>query len=294
MKTTRLEAFSDGVLAIIITIMVLELKVPHAVELAALKPLLPVLLSYVLSFIYLGIYWNNHHHLFQATEQVSGGKAAPGYFMAKRIIKLIKRETAHAKAGRPGRIIVKINSLTDVEIIRALYAASQAGVSIDLIVRGVCMLRPNLPQVSNNIRVRSLVGRFLEHSRIFYFANNGKEEVFIGSADWMYRNMSRRVEVLTPIKDAQLKTFLKDKLLHAYLKDNVNTRELRSDGTYTRVKIPEGEKRFDCQLEFEGTEFGPPRRDEGKSSAKLQSVTPSSKKFIHSPVILMSSHFTSI
>jgi polyphosphate kinase len=188
--------------------------------------------------------------------------------LRKRTIKLIKRETAHANAGRPGRIIAKINSLTDVEIIRALYAASQAGVSIDLIVRGVCMLRPNLPQVSNNIRVRSIVGRFLEHSRIFYFANNGKEEVFIGSADWMYRNMSRRVEVLTPIKDVQLKTFLKDKLLHAYLKDNVNTRELRPDGTYARVKISEGEKRFDCQLEFEGTEFGPPRRDEGKASAK--------------------------
>ena len=120
--------------------------------------------------------------------------------LRKKMIKLIHRETAHAKAGHPGRIIAKINSLTDVAIIRALYAASQAGVSIDLIVRGVCMIRPGLPGVSQNIRVRSLVGRFLEHSRIFYFGNGGKEEVFIGSADWMHRNLSRRVEVVVPIQ----------------------------------------------------------------------------------------------
>ena len=170
--------------------------------------------------------------------------------LRKNIIKLIQRETANAKAGRPARIIAKINSLTDLAVVRALYAASEAGVQIDLIVRGICILRPGLPGVSTNIRVRSIVGRFLEHSRIFYFHNNGKEEVFIASADLMYRNLSRRVEVAVPIKDAKLKTFLKDTILAGYLKDNVNARELRSDGTYTRVKTGDGEKRFDSQLEF--------------------------------------------
>lgn len=172
--------------------------------------------------------------------------------LRKRVLKLIQRETAHAKAGRPARIIAKINSLTDLSMIRALYTASEAGVSIDLIVRGICMLRPNLPEVSENIRVRSIVGRFLEHSRLFYFGNNGKDEMFIGSADWMYRNLSRRVEILVPIKDPRLRQFLRDTVLTSYLKDNVNARELRPDGTYLRVKPTEGEKRFDSQLEFEG------------------------------------------
>jgi polyphosphate kinase len=169
--------------------------------------------------------------------------------LRKRTISLIKRETAHAKAGRPARIIAKINSLTDVAIVRALYNASQAGVSIELIVRGVCTLRPGLPNVSSNIRVRSIVGRFLEHSRIFYFANNGKEEVYIGSADWMYRNLSRRVELIVPIKDSKLKDRLKA-ILDAYLADNVNARELKSDGTYVRVKVSDSEKKRDAQLEF--------------------------------------------
>jgi polyphosphate kinase len=190
--------------------------------------------------------------------------------LRKRIVKLIRRETAHAKAGRPARIIAKLNSLTDIATIRALYSASQAGVSIDLIVRGVCMLRPGVPHVSENIHVRSIVGRFLEHSRIFYFSNNGKEEVFIGSADLMYRNLSRRVEVLTPIKDAQVRTVLKDVVLAAYLKDNVNARELRTDGTYVRVKPAEGEKRFDCQLEFENVEFSPLKRDKVKASQGIK------------------------
>jgi polyphosphate kinase len=171
--------------------------------------------------------------------------------LRKKIIKLIKRETAHAKAGRPGRIIAKVNSLTDTAIVRALYNASQAGVSIDLIVRGICTLRPGLQEVSSSIRVRSIVGRFLEHSRVFYFGNNGKEEVYIGSADLMYRNLNRRVEVIVPIKDPKLRSYLKDVVLNAYLKDNVNARELHPDGTYVRLKSQESEKRFDSQLEFE-------------------------------------------
>ncbi|HKE60475.1 MAG TPA: polyphosphate kinase 1 [Pyrinomonadaceae bacterium] len=170
--------------------------------------------------------------------------------LRKRMIKLIQRETANAKAGRPARIIAKVNSLTDMAVIRALYAASQAGVSIDLIVRGICMLRPGLAGISSNIRVRSIVGRFLEHSRIFYFANNGREELFIGSADWMHRNLSRRVEVVIPIKDERLKKQLKDTVIGAYLKDNVNARELKADGTYVRLKPQEKEPRFDSQLEF--------------------------------------------
>jgi polyphosphate kinase len=173
--------------------------------------------------------------------------------LRKRTLKLIQRETAHAKAGRPARIIAKINSLTDLAVIRALYSASEAGVSIDLIVRGICMLRPGLPDVSSNIRVRSIVGRFLEHSRLFYFENNGKEEMFIGSADWMYRNLSRRVEAVVPVKDHKLKQYLKEKVLEAYLKDNVNARELKPDGSYVRIKPLEGEKRFDSQMEFEGS-----------------------------------------
>jgi polyphosphate kinase len=175
--------------------------------------------------------------------------------LRKRLMKLIKREATHARAGRPGRIIAKVNSLTDVAIIRALYAASEAGVSIDLVVRGICMLRPGMPGVSSNIRVRSIVGRFLEHSRIFYFGNGGKDELYIGSADWMYRNLSKRVEVVAPIKNEQVKAYLKDTMLSAYLRDNVNARELRSDGSYLRVKPGDGEKRFDCQLDFETTGY---------------------------------------
>lgn len=175
--------------------------------------------------------------------------------LRKRMVKLIQRETAHAKAGRPGRIIAKINSLTDLAIVRALYAASQAGVSIDLIVRGICMLRPGVAGVSENIHVRSIVGRFLEHSRVLYFGNNGNEEVFIGSADWMYRNLSRRVEVMAPIKNEALRRYLKETVLAAYLNDNVNARKLRADGTYVRVTPREGDKRFDCQLNFETAGF---------------------------------------
>jgi polyphosphate kinase len=174
-----------------------------------------------------------------------------------RMLALIERETEHAEAGRPARIIAKINRLTDLEIIEALYRASQAGVEIDLIVRGACMLRPGVPGLSETIRVRSIVGRFLEHSRIFYFANGGEEEAYIGSADWMTRNLDRRVEVVAPVLDSDLKKYLKDTVLAAYLRDNVQARLLNSEGTYDRPHRPAGEEPFNSQTFFEGDKSFP-------------------------------------
>ncbi|HSB11633.1 MAG TPA: polyphosphate kinase 1, partial [Blastocatellia bacterium] len=141
-----------------------------------------------------------------------------------QISALIDRETEHQKAGRPSRIIAKINSLTDTKVIRALYGASQEGVPIDLIVRGVCALRPGVPGLSDTITVTSIVGRFLEHSRIFYFLNGGEEDIYIGSADWMQRNLDRRVELVAPIEDPRLKKHLKDEVLDVCLRDNVKAR----------------------------------------------------------------------
>ncbi|HVF68122.1 MAG TPA: polyphosphate kinase 1 [Pyrinomonadaceae bacterium] len=170
--------------------------------------------------------------------------------MREKMVALIRREAEHAREGRPARIIVKINRLADRTIIGALYEASQAGVPVDLIVRGICMLRPGVEGLSENIRVRSLVGRFLEHSRAYYFANGGEEEVYTGSADWMPRNFDRRVETVAPVRDEKLKKYLKDVLLAAYLRDNVKARELRPDGSYQRPPMAEGEERFNSQLYF--------------------------------------------
>jgi polyphosphate kinase len=155
--------------------------------------------------------------------------------LAETTIRLIHRETEHARAGRPSRIVAKMNSLLEPSVIEALYAASQAGVEIDLIVRGICSLRPGLPGVSERIRVRSIVGRFLEHSRIFYFANAGDEEIYGGSADWMPRNLFERCEVSFPIKDPALRARIKTEILDAYLADTVKTRLLQPDGVYTRA-----------------------------------------------------------
>jgi len=170
-----------------------------------------------------------------------------------RMLALIEREIEHAQAGRPAHIMAKINRLTDLETIDALYRASQAGVQIDLIVRGSCMLRPGVGGLSETIRVRSIVGQFLEHSRIFYFANGGAEDVYIGSADWMKRNLDRRVEVVTPILDANLKRHLKDVVLGAYLRDNQKARILNTEGLYERVPMQPDEAPFNSQLHFEGS-----------------------------------------
>ena len=177
--------------------------------------------------------------------------------LRKRMMGLIKRETEHAVVGRPAHIQAKINRLTDLAIIELLYEASQAGVKIDLIVRGACMIRPGEPGLSQTIHVRNVVGRFLEHSRIFYFANGGEEELYIGSADWMSRNLDRRVEVVTPVLDQQLKDYLKDTVLAAYLRDNVKARVMNSAGVYERPAMAEGEEPFNCQLFFEGPNSSP-------------------------------------
>jgi polyphosphate kinase len=170
--------------------------------------------------------------------------------LREKMLEFINRETANKLAGRDARIIVKINSLTDDKIVRALYRASQAGVSVDLIVRGICVLRPGIRGLSENIRVVSIVGRFLEHSRIYYFANGGDEEIYIGSADWMHRNLDRRVEAVVPIKNKSLVRYLRNDLLDAYLRDNVNARILHADGTYEKLK-PTGENPpFDAQMYF--------------------------------------------
>ena len=148
-------------------------------------------------------------------------------------MELIHREIEHVHTGDEGRIIAKMNSLVDAAIIKALYQASQAGVQVDLIVRGICCLAPGIEDVSENIRVISIIGRFLEHSRIFYFRNGGMEEVFIGSADWMPRNLDRRVEAVTPIEDSKLRMELQE-ILRIMLEDNRQAWDLGGDGVYSQ------------------------------------------------------------
>jgi polyphosphate kinase len=163
---------------------------------------------------------------------------------------LIDREIAHQRSGRQGRIVAKFNRLADRRMINKLYEASQAGVEISLVVRGVCILRPGVEGLSENITVKSVVGRFLEHSRVFYFANGGNEELYIGSADLMSRNLKHRIEVVAPVNDPALKRYLKDVLLDAYLRDNVRARALRGDGTYQRIPTSDRKEKFDSQAFF--------------------------------------------
>lgn len=170
--------------------------------------------------------------------------------LREKMLELISRETENKLSGKKARIIVKINSLTDDQIIRALYRASQAGVKIDLIVRGICVLRPGIKGLSENIRVVSIVGRFLEHSRVFYFLNGGNEEIYIGSADWMHRNLDKRVEAVVPIKDKNLLKYLKNTVLNAYLQDNFNAQILKSDGTYEKISAAPNQTPFDSQMSF--------------------------------------------
>jgi len=168
--------------------------------------------------------------------------------LRERVIALIERERGHAEAGKPARIIVKMNALVEVSVIDALYRASQAGVEIDLIIRGICCLRAGLPGVSERIRVTSIVDRFLEHSRVFYFANAGNPEVFLGSADWMPRNFFRRIEVMFPVEDTQLKARICEAILPTILSDNVKARVQNSDGSYHRATPGEGQPAVRSQV----------------------------------------------
>src|SRR6266576_2315486 len=163
--------------------------------------------------------------------------------LAEKTLGLIDREADHARQGRPAHNIAKMNALVDKKVIMALYRASQAGVEIDLLVRGICALRPGVRGVSDRIKVRSIVGRFLEHSRIYCFANGGEEEVYIGSADWMPRNLYERVEVLTPLKDPMARERVYHEILGAYLADNMKTRILSKDGSYRRIWQSPGSRR---------------------------------------------------
>src|SRR5919107_1538060 len=171
--------------------------------------------------------------------------------LREQVVELIDREGRNAEAGRPARIIVKMNALVEPTVIDALYRAARAGVRIDLVVRGTCCLRPGIPGLSENIRVLSIVDRFLEHSRIFYFENAGDPEVFLGSADWMPRNFYRRIELMFPVEDARLKARLVHELLPVILQDNIKARELRSDGTYVRVAPENGQEPIRSQAVFQ-------------------------------------------
>ncbi len=185
---------------------------------------------------------------------------APGN-LRSRFLELIARETKHASEGRGGRIIAKMNALVDPDLIEALYQASQAGVEIDLIVRGICCLRPGVSGVSDRIRVISIVGRFLEHSRAFYFANGGDEEYYFGSADWMPRNFDRRVEAVTPVEDSSLHPALRS-LLETCLSDNRQAWDLNSDGTYVQ-RHPNGGEERSAQAIFLQSSWGLMARDDG-------------------------------
>ena len=161
--------------------------------------------------------------------------------------KLVRREIEHAQSGQKAYLIFKVNAIVDRRFIGLLYEASQAGVKVDLLVRSMCCLIPGIKGVSDNIRVVSIVGRYLEHSRLYYFHNGGKEEIYTGSADLMTRNLDHRVEVVFPIENTEQVRYLRDKILEAYLKDNLRGRVMRENGTYVRLKPQGDDKAVDVQ-----------------------------------------------
>jgi polyphosphate kinase len=210
---------------------------------------------------------------FQGTKKLL---VAP-FELHQRMIALIEREAAHAKEGLPARIIAKMNALVDPVIIAALCRASQAGVRIDLIVRGVCCLRPGVKGVSERITVRSIVDRFLEHSRVFYFENACQPEIFAGSADWMPRNFFRRIEVVFPIEDGNLRERIRGELLATILADNVKARFLRRGGSYWRPRRKAGAPERRSQSEFIALAESAPRPGAaaGKDEFARMKVAPS-------------------
>src|SRR5437016_5579518 len=204
--------------------------------------------------------------------------------LAERCLALIAREAEHARHGRPARIIAKMNAVLDKNIIMALYRASQAGVKIDLIVRGMCALRPGVRGVRDNISVRSIVGRFLEHSRIFCFANGGQEEVYLGSADWMPRNLYERIEVIYPLKDTLLRERVKHEILDSYLADNVKARILKRDGSYVRSWQAQGKRRPPTGTAAFGAQDFLIAVAEGKQP--LEAIPPEPPKRVRRPALL--------
>ena len=199
---------------------------------------------------------------------------APGNMRA-RFIEMIGREAKHASEGRGGRIIAKMNALVDTEMIEALYRASQAGVEIDLIVRGICCLRPGVAEVSDRIRVISIVGRFLEHSRVFYFGNGGEEEYYFGSADWMPRNFDRRVEAVTPVEDVSMHPRLRS-LLETCLEDNRQAWDLQPDGSYVQ-RHPNGEPEKSAQVIFLHSSWGLPSKEDGRPATRDETAVAQSR-----------------
>jgi polyphosphate kinase len=157
------------------------------------------------------------------------------FTLHRRMLELVDREAANAAAGKAARIMLKMNALTEVEVIKALYRASGKGVKIDLIIRGICALRPGIEGLSENIRVRSIIDRFLEHTRVFYFHNRGEPEVYLSSADWMDRNFFYRIETCFPVEDRRLRDRIIKECLHNYLSDNTAAWALRPDGSYHAV-----------------------------------------------------------
>ncbi|MBA4150395.1 MAG: polyphosphate kinase 1 [Verrucomicrobia bacterium] len=190
-----------------------------------------------------------------------------------RIIQLIAREAENARKGLPAKIIAKMNALVDREVIEALYRASQAGVKIELIVRGVCCLRPQMKGISDNITVRSIVDRFLEHSRIFYFENACQPEVYVGSADWMPRNFYRRIEVVFPIEDGNLRERICNEVLDLTLQDNVKSRLLYPNGSYRRAEVQPGVAAHRSQVEFMALALGKTKQKVSDSKSKYPRVT---------------------
>lgn len=192
-----------------------------------------------------------------------------------RLISLIERERDHAAAGKPARIVAKLNSLVDQGLIERLYEASCAGVKIDLIIRGICCLRPKIPGLSENIRVISIVGRFLEHSRVYYFANGGKPDLYLASADWMPRNFYRRVEIAFPIESPAVRDEIINEVLPRFLTDYGKARELQPDGSYVRLKPEEGAPRSQAQLQF---------REQSRRQAKKLAEKQRAAKMCLSPI----------
>lgn len=183
---------------------------------------------------------------FQGTKRLL---VAP-FQMHDRVVELIDRETRHAREGLPARIVAKMNSLVDTDVIEALYRASRAGVQVDLIVRGICCLRPGVEEMSENIRVRSIIDRFLEHSRVWHFANGGRPEVYVGSADWMPRNFFKRIEVVFPVEDGVLRERIIEEVLARQLADTAKARLLQPDGTYLAAPRRKSGINRRCQVEF--------------------------------------------